>query len=117
MSHRDDCPSRWEAERKGRDAAHRHYSSYDNPYRDQYGNEQACPEAESAWSYGLNRERDRMEDERREEQEREWAAQRAAEYQRQSEQDYYEAQQQEEQPVEEPDPNTPNPERREKGER
>ena len=61
MSHRDDCPDRWEARREGERAFERGYGS--NPYRGDEG----CPEAEQAWRSGYyaaeSAERERHEEE------------------------------------------------------
>jgi hypothetical protein len=70
MSHRDNCPDRWEARREGERAQENGYGSFRNPYGG-YGDD-ACPEAESAWRSGwYNAER------RQEEREAEAAHERA----------------------------------------
>lgn len=63
MSHRDDCPDRWEARRQGERAFERGYGS--NPYRSRLG-EDGCPDAEREWRSGYYAAERRAEEERAE---------------------------------------------------
>lgn len=65
MSHRWDCPTRWEAERQGARDADRGAGRYSNPYDRYHGNH--CPEAERAWEDGHRAEERRAEERRDEE--------------------------------------------------
>jgi hypothetical protein len=59
VSHRNDCPTEWEARSQGARAYERGGSSWGNPYRDD-----GCEEAERAWRSGFYRaEQRRMEEE------------------------------------------------------
>lgn len=81
MSHRDSCPTDWEARREGERAFDRGYGS--NPYRGGYG-EDRCEEAERAWRRGYSAAEERHSEERAAER----AAQRRA-YERVDEDAYY----------------------------
>lgn len=86
MSHRDTCPSRWEAERQGERDYEWGRSRSSNPHEDRYHSEEGCPVAAEAWRSGY-RHAEIREEEHREEA----AAQRRAEMQRaerQAEEDY-----------------------------
>lgn len=104
MSHRDDCPDRWEARREGERAVERgwgHYSS-SNPYRS--GSDHECPEASRAWEDGR-----RAAEYRAEEQREQDAVDLSAQHQRELaeiERAEYEAAYQQEQQQEEPTPET-----------
>ena len=91
MSHRYDCPTRWQAEREGERAFERGYGG--NPYRSQ------CRDAERAWDgghrYAESREEDRRNDERRE-RARQDAIQAALAYHQRQEDDYWNAMEQQE---------------------
>lgn len=88
MSHRNECPTEWEARSQGARAYENGRSSWGNPYRDG-----GCEEAESAWRSGYRRAEARMEEARQEEEfyrqqenaaaEAEYAAQMEAEQQAQ----------------------------------
>lgn len=95
MSHRDDCPTGWEARRHGERAYERGYGS--NPYRGGSG-EEGCDEAEREWRRGYNAAERRAE----EQHAKEAAARRRAEARRQDEEYLYAHQEQESEP--EPDP-------------
>ncbi len=100
MSHRWDCPSRWDAEREGERAFERGAARWSNPYDDWAGN--GCREAERHWEDGY-RAAERQAEYRAEEaraeraaaERREWARQEAA-----AEEEYYWRQQQEEEEAE-----------------
>ena len=63
MSHRDDCPSRYEARRRGeRDYEDRGYRSYRTPYDSHFG-EEGCPEAKRAYEEGQRHAEYRAEQE------------------------------------------------------
>lgn len=105
MSHRWDCPTDYEARRRGEDMFNRGYGSYSNPYRDSFG-EEHCPEAEQNWQRGY-RDAERRDEERREEEriiemQREHRRQEEARYNEAMEAQYYEQQmaEQEQQPEE-----------------
>jgi hypothetical protein len=59
MSHRWDCPDRWQAEREGERAHEYGRGRYANPYDERYlpswEREQSCPEAARAWEDGHRR--------------------------------------------------------------
>ena len=65
MSHRDDCPSRWEAERQGERAQEWGRSRSSNPHESLWMNE-GCPEAAEAWGSGYRRAEMREEEQREE---------------------------------------------------
>ena len=104
MSHRDDCPTDWEARREGERAYERGYGS--NPYRGNGWDERSCPEAERAFDYGRRQAEYRHEEQmaeerserRRAEARREEQEQEDAYYQQMMEQQYQEQQQQPEEP-------------------
>lgn len=50
MSHRDDCPDRWEARREGERAFERGYGR--NPYEPDMWGERGCEEAADEWKRG-----------------------------------------------------------------
>ena len=83
MSHRWDCPDRWEAERQGERAQEWGRSRSSNPHESIWQGE-GCPEAAEAWRSGYRRA------EMREEEQREEEAARHEEdyYYQQSEQQY-----------------------------
>jgi hypothetical protein len=66
MSHRDDCPSRWEAERQGERAQEWGRSRSSNPHESLWPDE-GCPEAAEAWRSGYRRAEMREEEQREEE--------------------------------------------------
>lgn len=78
MSHRWNCPTRWEAERQGERAYERGQSRYNNPYdRWNAGHPSAldhCREAERSWEDG------HRQAERRHDEEQAYWAQQEAEY-------------------------------------
>ncbi len=86
MSHRDTCPSRWEAEREGERAQEHGYGRFRNPYDEHYGNDRACEEASEAWRDGYRRAECREEEQREEEAAQARAARHRAELQ--AEEDY-----------------------------
>lgn len=95
MSHRDDCPSRWEAERRGERDQEWGRSRSSNPYEDYYHRDEGCPEAAGAWRDGYRRA-ERREEERQEEEaahrravKRRIEADEAAYYEEQERQEYY----------------------------
>ncbi len=93
MSHRWDCPDRWEAEREGARAQEWGRSRSSNPHEDPYHRDEGCPEAAEAWRSGYRRAEIREEEQREEEAARHRAEMRRAELQ--AEEDYaYECQQQ-----------------------
>ena len=61
MSHRDDCPSYWEARSEGHRAGYRGYGS--NPYRPDPWGESGCPDAERAWRSGYYAGEERRQEE------------------------------------------------------
>jgi len=77
MSHRDDCPTRWEAERKGERDFEWGRSRSSNPYETISYRDEGCPEAADAWRSGYRRAEFRAEEQREEE-----AARRRAEVRR-----------------------------------
>jgi hypothetical protein len=87
MSHRSDCPSRWDAEREGARAHEWGRGRYANPYDDPFHSGRGCEEAARSWDDGYRRA-ERQEEERQEEEAaaRRAAARRAEE---QAEEDYY----------------------------
>ena len=106
MSHRWDCPSRWEAEREGEDAFRR--CERENPHEDRYGRE-GCPEAAKAWDEGF-RYAERRDEERRAEEaaSEQLAHERAMQAHHEEERQLYEAQQQyPEPPMSEPERRSP----------
>lgn len=104
MSHRWDCPTRWEAEREGERAQEYGRSRSSNPHESMWGDE-GCPEAAEAWRSGYRRAEMREEEQREEEAARHRAeARRAYEL---DEEAYYLAQQ-EAQPY--PEETWPDPE-------
>lgn len=76
MSHRWDCPTRWEAEREGERAQEWGRSRSSNPHESLWQDE-GCPEAAEAWRAGYRRAEIREEEQREEE-----AAQHRAEMRR-----------------------------------
>lgn len=87
MSHRWDCPDRWEAERRGERDYEWGHSRSSNPYDDYFHPENACDEAAAAWRDGYRRAEYREEERREEEAAMERAARHRAELQ--AEEDYY----------------------------
>lgn len=85
MSHRDDCPDRYEAEREGRRAFANGRSRSSNPHESIWF-EEGCREAADAWRTGYRRAEMRAEDEREEETARQRAVVRRA-YEQQEESD------------------------------
>ena len=81
MSHRWDCPDRWEAERQGERAFDSGRSRSANPHESLWHDE-GCPEAADFWRSGYRRAELREEERREEERREEEAAQRRAERQR-----------------------------------
>lgn len=67
MSHRWDCPTRWEAEREGERAHEYGRGQYSNPYDERnlssWERDRACPDAERAWDDGYRRAMYRAEEE------------------------------------------------------
>jgi len=102
MSHRDNCPTRWQAEREGQDAFARGAGRYSNPYDRSHGGSDHCRDADRAWEDGHRQAERHAEEEaiqrrqdQRRAQEREWARQKEeASYWRQQEEE--QAQQMEE---------------------
>lgn len=92
MSHRDSCPSRYEAEREGERAQEHGDGRWRNPYDERYGNAEACEEASEAWSSGYRRAAYR-EEERREEEAREAQRVQMRRAESQADEDYAQAQQ------------------------
>lgn len=99
MSHRWDCPTRWNAERQGERAFERGDGSWSNPYARQPGQWDNCRDAERAWEDG-RRSAERREEEHRIEarqqrqraEQRQWEEQaRWAERQQYEEDRQYEA--------------------------
>ena len=87
MSHRHDCPDRWEARREGERASERGYGCYSNPYADRYHDGRGCEEAERNWEEGYRQaEYERHELERDEEEIR---ARQVRERREQEEIEYY----------------------------
>lgn len=87
MSHRDDCPSRYEAERRGeRDYERNGYRSYSTPYDSRFDDE-GCPEAQRAYLDGQRHAEYRAEEEAAEQHAAERRRQQA-EYERQQYQEY-----------------------------
>lgn len=86
MSHREDCPDRWTAEREGERAHDWGRGRYANPYDDPWHSGRGCEEAARYWDDGF-RSAERREEWRLEEEAaaRRSAARRAAE---QEEEDY-----------------------------
>ena|SRR3990167_6007344 len=78
MSHRDDCPSRWEAERQGERAQEWGRSRSSNPHESLWPDE-GCPEAADAWRSGYRRAEMREEEQREEDAARHRAAMRQRE--------------------------------------
>ena len=66
MSHRENCPSRWEAEREGERAQEWGRSRSSNPHESLWRDE-GCPEAAEAWRSGYRRAEMREEEQREEE--------------------------------------------------
>lgn len=79
MSHRSDCPSRWDAEREGERAYEWGRSRSSNPHESIWGRDEGCEEAADAWRSGYRRAEMREEEEREEEAARQRAAARRAE--------------------------------------
>jgi hypothetical protein len=105
MTHREDCPTPYEARREGERAFENGRGSYSNPYRDDYARD-TCPDAEREWSYGF-RDAERRRDEEREQESREADCARRAQEEREWEEQQYYAQQEEpppEPPQQEPEP-------------
>lgn len=105
MSHRDDCPTRWQAEREGEQAAGYGSGSWRNPYRSSFSSEDECPEAARAWEDGRRSEERRMEERQQEEREREAEHRRReqeAEWRAEEERAYYEQMQAEQYPEQQP---------------
>jgi len=87
MSHRDTCPSRWDAEREGERAQEYGYGRWRNPYDDHFHPDRECDEAAEAWRSGYRRAEMREEEQREEDAARHRAEMRRAELQ--AEEDYY----------------------------
>jgi hypothetical protein len=91
MSHRWNCPTRWEAERQGERAYERGEGSWRNPYREEWGRDH-CEDAERAWRDG-HRNAERHEEERRAEQRQQERRQREQQeqwdYERQQSEAYF----------------------------
>lgn len=72
MSHRRDCPTKWEAERRGERDQGYGTPSYSNPYSRQPFERDYCREAERSWEDGhrmaQHREEERQQEERRTQQ-------------------------------------------------
>jgi hypothetical protein len=103
MSHRWDCPSRWEAEREGARAQEWGRSRSSNPYEDYYRRDEGCPESADAWRDGYRRAEIREDERREEEAAQHRAAVRRAEVE--AEESYYMEQQYEPYPQEQfPEP-------------
>lgn len=66
MSHRSDCPTRWEAEREGERAQEWGRSRSSNPHESIWGRDEGCPEAADAWRDGYRRAEIREEEQREE---------------------------------------------------
>lgn len=79
MSHRWDCPDRWEAERRGARDQEWGRSRSSNPYEDYFHPERGCEEAAEAWRSGYRRAEIREEEQREEDAARQRAAMRRAE--------------------------------------
>src|SRR5262245_59914570 len=81
MSHRWDCPTRWEAEREGERAQEWGRSRSSNPYEEHYWRprDEGCPEAAEAWRDGYRRAEIREEEQREEDASRARAARHRAE--------------------------------------
>ena len=78
MSHRDDCPSQWDAEREGERAQEYGRSRSSNPHESIWHDE-GCPEAAEAWRSGYRRAEMREEEQREEEAAQQRAERRRAE--------------------------------------
>ena len=79
MSHRNDCPSRWDAEREGERAQEYGRSRSANPYDGDIWGEGRCEEAADYWRSGYRRAEIREEEQREEEAMRQRAARHRAE--------------------------------------
>ena len=66
MTHRDDCPDRWEARREGERAFEYGHGSWSNPYKSDSFGDGGCREAEREWEDSYRSAR--YDSERREEQ-------------------------------------------------
>ena len=88
MSHRWDCPTDYEARRRGERAFERGDGSWRNPYKEQIG-EQSCSEAEENWQRGY-RAAERREEEHIAELHREQRRQEESRYNEAMEQQQYE---------------------------
>jgi hypothetical protein len=91
LSHRDNCPTRWEAERQGARAFEYGSPSYSNPYGRYHDRGNQCRDAERAWEDGHRRARRQAEEEaahRRQEQrraeQREWERQEQRHWEQQA---------------------------------
>jgi hypothetical protein len=87
MSHRDECPTDYEARRQGERAYERGDGSWRNPYRDDYSGER-CEDAERYWRRGYEAAEQRHEEQMAEER----SAQRRAEERAQEERYYLQMQ-------------------------
>ena len=96
MSHRWDCPDRWEAERQGERAFEWGRSRLSNPHESLWPDE-GCEDAADAWRSGYRRAEIREEERREEDAARYRAEMRRAEMQAEEDNDY---QQQESYPQE-----------------
>jgi hypothetical protein len=92
MSHRFDCPSKYEARRTGERAFERGDGSWRNPYKSDWPDE-GCPEAAQEWRRGYRdaerRQEEREEEERIERHLQEVRAQEEARYNAAMEDEYY----------------------------
>lgn len=79
MSHRWDCPDRYEAERRGERDFEWGRSLSNNPYKDVFHPDRGCEEAADSWRSGYRRAEMREEERREEEAARQRAAYRRAE--------------------------------------
>ena len=62
MSHRDDCPTRWEAERRGERDQECGRSRASNPFDDPWHRGEGCHEAADSWRSGYRRAEMREEE-------------------------------------------------------
>lgn len=75
MSHKRDCPTRWEAERQGERDQSYGRASYSNPYSRQPFENDHCREAERAWEDGHRSAQRRQEEQEAEERAQQRVAQ------------------------------------------
>lgn len=93
MSHRWDCPTRWEAEREGERAYER--GSWSNPYERKPFEDDHCREAERSWEDGRRYAERRHEEQQAEERASRQAAQRRQWAQEEEEASYWRQQEEE----------------------